>query len=811
MKIKKFLTVLLAMVLTFSFVGCNNEENPDNNQGSNNSNITAQDFSVWAIDSYVKVLSTQNSDYYKDQATDSISLVSAKNDHEAGQVIVTAKKDLSFTVALSDLVDVSDSNNVISKDNFTVYTELYISVSRNWHGNGAPTGKYPDALLPQANAVEYGKNVVESGYNGGAYLDYYVPATAKAGTYKGTATVTVGKIDTVIPVSLKVYNVEVPKETASKSLFTVNNLCVAGYELDNSTEMLDKYTDMLLSHRVTPTSLTYDVSGYSGIAKRLYERHLEGVSTLSLSYSADYNDFKTQIKEAIEIALEKQDVDYLEKLCWWDFIIDEPFCVNYADGVVEGRVNAFHQLIEGIVAEMKADQRFNNEFGALCIKAIEEFPYIVTDYQTDEAGNSHRYLASVKDSNGDPYHYPDYVSICGKPDAFDDYEERESYRNGAEFWWYSCNEPSFPYPSYHIDDTMVSHSAMGWMQSEYDIVGNIYWAVNVFYDGGTNWFDDPFAAAQTVTGAAGEGAIIYPGKTFGVDGPLTSMRLEAIRDGYEDYDIIQNLKAAYKDAGRDASKIINKITSGVYSGSTVIGDAAAYRTARETLLAVAEIASSDVKLMITDVTEKIENDVKSFNFELVAAEGAKVYSDGAELTAVDGIYKITKTLTENKNYVNITAEKDGKTASFKLYLGGKQTVYSASEMTAFTDYGITGDVESATLGEDGYYRMKLTGTESSLFEYKHASISAIDGNTEKYIIKLYNYAETEVEFKVYVTYSGFGKVQTLKSKLAKGENELTLDIFPTVNWTRNKSVTAITIEVSGNADLGIGNIIVYGV
>lgn len=811
MKIKKFLTVLLAMVMTFSFVGCNNEDNSGDNQGSNNSEITAEDFSVWAIDSYVKVLSTQNSDYYKDQVTDSISLVSAKNDHEAGQVIVSAKKNLSFTVALSDLVDVSDSANVISKDNFTVYTELYISVARNYHGNGAPTGKYPDALLPQANAVEYGKNIVESGYNGGAYLDYYVPANTKAGTYKGNATVTVGKIDTVIPVSLKVYNVEVPKETASKSMFTVNTNCVAGYELDNSVEMLDKYSDLLLSHRLTPSSLTYGVAGYADVAQEFYERHLEGVSTLSLAYSADYNDLKTQIKGAIEIALEKQDIDYLEKLCYWDFVIDEPFCCNYADGVVEEHVNAFHSLIEGIVAEMQADTRFNNDFGKLCINTIEEFPYIVTDYQTDTAGNSHRYSPIVRDKNGNPYHYPDYVSICGKPDAFNDYEERESYRNGAEFWWYSCNEPSYPYPSYHIDDTMISHSAMGWMQSEYDIVGNIYWAVNVFYDGGNNWFDDPFSTAQTVSGAAGEGAIVYPGKTFGVDGPLTSMRLEAIRDGYEDYDIIQNLKAAYKTADRDASKIINRITSGVYNGSTVIGDAAAYRTARETLLAVAEVASSDVGLLITDVTEKVENDIKSFSFELVAASGAKVYSDGTELVADGGVYKITKKLTEDKNFVNITAEKDGKTASFKLYLGGKQTVYLASGMNSFSDYGITGEAESATLGEDGYYRMKLIGTESSTFEYKHSSIAAIDANTEKYIIKLYNYANTDVEYKVYVTYSGLGKVQTLKSTLAPGMNELILDIFTTVNWTRNKSITAITIEVSGNADLGIGNIIVYGV
>ena len=45
----------------------------------------------------------------------------------------------------------------------------------------------------------------------------------------------------------------------------------------------------------------------------------------------------------------------------------------------------------------------------------------------------------------------------------------------------------------------------------------------------------------------GDGFLLYPGKPVGVDGPVTTVRLEAARDGVEDYDYLRLLKAHADD------------------------------------------------------------------------------------------------------------------------------------------------------------------------------------------------------------------------------------------------------------------------
>ena len=37
----------------------------------------------------------------------------------------------------------------------------------------------------------------------------------------------------------------------------------------------------------------------------------------------------------------------------------------------------------------------------------------------------------------------------------------------------------------------------------------------------------------------GDGSLFYPGKKVGVDGPVSSQRLEMIRDGLEDFDYLE--------------------------------------------------------------------------------------------------------------------------------------------------------------------------------------------------------------------------------------------------------------------------------
>ena len=122
---------------------------------------------------------------------------------------------------------------------------------------------------------------------------------------------------------------------------------------------------------------------------------------------------------------------------------------------------------------------------------------------------------------------------------------RDKYRMSEDndLWWYGCCNPDYPYPTYHIDDTMISSRLLSWMQADYNIQGNLYWSTCLYSEPGQaeaitypeNFYTGYAARSLSVNG---EGFLFYPGKKYGVDGPIPSLRLEQIRDGLEEYEMI---------------------------------------------------------------------------------------------------------------------------------------------------------------------------------------------------------------------------------------------------------------------------------
>ena len=56
------------------------------------------------------------------------------------------------------------------------------------------------------------------------------------------------------------------------------------------------------------------------------------------------------------------------------------------------------------------------------------------------------------------------------------------------------------------------------------------------------YLNDPLA----FPGANGDGYILYPGRKYGIHGPIGTMRLEMIRDGQEDYEYLYILEELLK-------------------------------------------------------------------------------------------------------------------------------------------------------------------------------------------------------------------------------------------------------------------------
>ena len=108
---------------------------------------------------------------------------------------------------------------------------------------------------------------------------------------------------------------------------------------------------------------------------------------------------------------------------------------------------------------------------------------------------------------------------------------------GEDIWWYHCNQPENPYPTAMLDDNLIAMRLVTWMQYDLDITGTLYWSVNYYQKLETaivprDIWNDPVTMGRS----NGDGYLLYPGSSYGIDGPIGTLRLESIRESKEDYE-----------------------------------------------------------------------------------------------------------------------------------------------------------------------------------------------------------------------------------------------------------------------------------
>jgi hypothetical protein len=111
-------------------------------------------------------------------------------------------------------------------------------------------------------------------------------------------------------------------------------------------------------------------------------------------------------------------------------------------------------------------------------------------------------------------------------------EEYERARGeGAELWFYTCLNPVGRYPNRFLDYPLTKTRVLHWINYAYGLRGFLHWGFNW-------WWKDPFGEPNPNL-PPGDTHIAYPGKG---GRPLPSLRLEAMRDGLEDYELLKLLE-----------------------------------------------------------------------------------------------------------------------------------------------------------------------------------------------------------------------------------------------------------------------------
>ena len=154
---------------------------------------------------------------------------------------------------------------------------------------------------------------------------------------------------------------------------------------------------------------------------------------------------------------------------------------------------------------------------------------------------------------------------------FAHYQARQ--KAGEEVWFYTCVFPQGEYANRFLEQPLIKTRLLHWINFRYGATGYLHWGYNQWTT------DSPFTHTTRPHGGppylpAGDPWIVYPGR----DGPLDSIRFEAMRDGIADYALLEAL--AQKDPAA-ARNLAERLIVDFDKYNTNIG---AFRAARRELL-----------------------------------------------------------------------------------------------------------------------------------------------------------------------------------------------------------------------------------
>lgn len=502
-----------------------------------------------------------------------IAIAAARGETQAAQIVIHggATGLRALDVALAGALK-NERGASIHSSAVKFYLEHYLAISSpSAHGlGGARAGTYPDALVPFFNPFTHarlaGPFAAAAGQNQPVYVEIAVPENAAAGIYKGVLDITSGgRAFAAVPLSLTVWNFAIPKQSSMQTSFQDYD---NGYDLGagkyygyapgspEHASMARAMDAVLLEHRVANTApfdglFRVNPDGHIAESAADNRRILEIVTRqpdFSLSFGAHF-------PFADPLGADRQKaITYLRDAWRW-------FDSRGLSSKVFLRTND--------EPHSDAEFRQTRDFADLIHQANPKFRVAITGGM-DSPGYA-KYL----------FGHVDVFVICAP--FFDPVRAREQISRGAELWSYNAVVQNLPLrsPHWQTDFPLLHFRIMPWINYRYGLRGLLYWTSAYWNDilahGHSPW-SDPCSLKGGVTCFNGDGLLIYPGKdvdyvvpksVYGsaVWGPIPSLRLKAIRDGLEDYELL--LLAAR----RDPEAAMNDAIAIGCSGNSAPGDA----------------------------------------------------------------------------------------------------------------------------------------------------------------------------------------------------------------------------------------------
>ena len=723
---------------------------------------TIYDVNVWTATGTEKLL--RDVDYSARHSDTSLSIKAFKNEYESAQIVISTEGKYEYEILASDLK--ATNGDTLPASAFTLYHEKYINVMKIKDEN-SPTsvGYYPDALLPMAKAVEYEENFV-SGKNQGIWVTLNVPKDQPAGEYCGEFELKVNGKTYDVPVNVTVYDYMLSDELHSKSSFAVGYEYLGYGELNTTIEMQEAYYEALLEYRLNGQHLPGNDMVYVKPEGEALERFLyyadkytrdPRCSTFNLPFNlseAKYNgktirsvhfeDFKTLLREMAKYSVENE-INLFEKASTYFIFFDE-YDLNGA----EDEANYNLQKATDVCAEISA------ELAETLVCDDQEF---LSEMLADIKGIKHKVVGNLTDALivdeaccvpvVNKYHTEEGRAL------YENFAEK-SYGEDAELWTYTCLSPRTPYPTYHIEDILLSSRLMGWMMYNYDIVGNLYWETALY-----SWrkeafgdfpLQDYYDTALRYPGANGDGFLFYPGRDYGIFGPIGTIRLHSARDGNEDYDLLYALEEGYRNYGiteETFNELYSVMTQNLYTGTMVrIRDGLTeYFAETRALLANLLELTYNTGTVIKEIRAEKQSTIVTLESDANVTLTINGETKNGETVGARKSYTVNIPMSETVNYLNVTATKDGKTYGLKLNLGGKSVVVNASTFKTLANVLTGGEISVETIEEMSALKIAYNANDRLIAQVDVSSLG-VNENTTQVAIYVYSYNDEQTELKI---------------------------------------------------------------
>jgi hypothetical protein len=463
-------------------------------------------FPVWAMSGLVRVGKTDTAG-----TVPSISLSSARGETVDTQVVVQGPSGGLTNVNVSASALTGPGGATIPASSVTLYREYYITGTANYGGGSNPplgSGTYPEPLIP-FNDPETGAPLcgaaatfkacnatISAGQNQPYWIDISVPRGATnspPGTYTGSISISAAQGNVTIPVTLTVWNFELPAQPSELSLWTLWPPA-AGNTITTLAQALMR--NKVMSCCDLAANVASDITNFGLNRFGLNLFYLVGIKC-----DGSYNSLPStsQINNAV--------ANFPAALALDFYVADElNGCTNAYSALKTMGSNAHsaNRTVETIMTINTPDPNLYNEGDGrsaidhwVLLDAVQQWPAL-------------------------------------------------PFTAGGDLWSYtSCNTGFGNTPEWLVDyppiNERIQAGFLNWTQGA---TGILYYRADGWTAGNAvgSWNNVDTTACGGGLGRPGDGIFLYPPGPIGSTESAPGIRLKAIRDGIQDYEYAQILK-----------------------------------------------------------------------------------------------------------------------------------------------------------------------------------------------------------------------------------------------------------------------------